>query len=114
MRKNGSSAVLTDEALPTVAKGGKPPARTIFRGLEKPKTAAPAATECGAPAAFTPGPAYQAGPTPTLDGALYLAAEILWPEIWPAALNSELWGAGPEDMCRERWKNDASGYSFDH
>jgi hypothetical protein len=68
-------------------------AEAIFMGLEKPITAAPAATECGGPAAFTPGPAYQAGPIPTIDGALLLAAEILWPEIWPAAHNRELWGA---------------------
>jgi hypothetical protein len=37
---------------------------------------------------------------PTIDGALYLAAEI-WAEGWPVAHNREL------------WKNDGTGWSFD-
>ena len=89
-------------------------AKTILMGLEKPKAAAPAATECGVPAAFTPGPVYyRAGPIPTTDGALLLAMEILWPEIWPAAHNHELWGARPDGTCDNAWRNDATGHTYD-
>lgn len=83
-------------------------AKTIFTGLEKPIMEAPAATECGVPAAFTSGPVHQAGPIPTPDGALFLAAETLWPEIWPAAHNRELWGCRTDDA----WRNDATGHSY--
>ena len=109
MRKKGLAGALTNEVLPTVATDGKPLAGTILMGLEKAIATSPAATECGEPAAFNPGPAsYQAGPIPTTDGALYLAAEILWPEIWPAAHNREVWG------CRsdKAWRNDATGHSY--
>jgi hypothetical protein len=47
-----------------------------------------------------------AGPTPipTTDGALYLAAEVIYGEAWAARHNAEIWGA---------WRNDATGYSFE-
>lgn len=75
--------------------------------------AAPATTECGKPAAFTAGPVHQAGPTPTLDGALFLAAEILWPEVWPAAHNRDLWVAEPVAHGGNAWRNDGTGHSYD-
>lgn len=76
---------------------------TISPDLGKPDSAVPVKTECGEPAAFTPGPdSYRtAGPNPTTDGMAYLIADILGPEPWAAAHNREL------------WKNDASGWSFD-
>lgn len=74
----------------------------------------PVANGRGEPAASNQGPVpYPAGPTPTTDGALYLAAEILWPEIWPAAHNRELWGAGPDGTYGNAWRNDATGHSYD-
>jgi hypothetical protein len=76
--------------------------------------ACPVANGRGEPAASNPGPVpYQAGPTPTTDGALYLAAEIIWPEIWPARHNHEVWKTGPDGTCGESWKNDATAWSFD-
>jgi len=36
----------------------------VLTDLEKPDLAAPVTTECGEPAAFAPGPAHQAGPSP--------------------------------------------------
>jgi hypothetical protein len=114
MRKKVLATVLTNQALPTAVATGKPAASPISRGLEKPTTAAPAATECGEPAAFTPGPAsYRAGPTPTIDGMAYLIAEILWPEAWPPAHNRDLWGAGPDGMYGNTWRNDATDHSYD-
>jgi hypothetical protein len=43
-------------------------------------------------------------PIPTTDGALYLAAEVIYGEAWAARHNAEIWGA---------WCNDATGYSFE-
>ncbi len=43
-------------------------------------------------------------PIPTTDGALYLAAEVIYGEAWAARHNAEVWGA---------WCNDATGYSFE-
>jgi hypothetical protein len=51
----------------------------VFTGQEKPYVAAPAKTECGEPAAFARGPAYQHGPLPipACDGAMLLTDEII-------------------------------------
>lgn len=46
-------------------------------------------------------------PVPTIDGALYLVAEIIWPEFWPAAHNHDLWRAGRDGTCQ--WRNQADG-----
>lgn len=43
---------------------------------------------------------------PTIDGALYPAAEIIWPEI-SAVHNRDLWGAGPDGTYA--WRNQADG-----
>jgi hypothetical protein len=88
---------------------------TALGDLEKPSAAAPVTTECGEPAAFAPRPApYRvAGSTPTIDGALYLAAEVLWPETWPARHNAEIWGTRPDGIYGDGWKNDATGHSYE-
>jgi hypothetical protein len=52
-------------------------------------------------------------PIPTVDGDLYLAAEILWPEIWPASHNSELRRCGTALSAGNAWRNDATGHSHD-
>jgi hypothetical protein len=44
---------------------------------------------------------------PSVDGALYLAAEIIWPEIWPARSNLDLWGTGPDGTYA--WRNQCDG-----
>lgn len=82
---------------------------TISTDTGKPKAAVPV-TNGGT----SPGAALQGELTrspipiePTIDGALYLAAEILWPEIWPAAHNRELWGAGPDGTYA--WRSQADG-----
>lgn len=67
--------------------------RTISPDLGKPDTAVPVANGCALPRAAASGDV-TASPfqtEPTIDGALYLAAEILWPEPWAAAHNRELW-----------------------
>ena len=87
---------------------------TIYRDAGKLHAAFPVKNECGEPAAFTPGSVpYRGWPfsIPTGDGALYLAAEILWPEIWPAAHNRELQKA--DGTYSEGWKNDATGFSYE-
>lgn len=76
--------------------------------------ACPVTNECGEPAAFTPGPvSYRTGPIPIsrvddVDGEMWLAAEILWPEIWPARHNRELWLTGPDGT--HGWRDQADGF----
>lgn len=49
---------------------------------------------------------------PTIDGGLYLAAEI-WAEGWPAAHDRDIWSAGADGTCGNAWRNDATAWSFD-
>jgi hypothetical protein len=49
-------------------------------------------------------------PIPTVDGALYLAAETIWGETWPARHNHELWLVGPDGTYE--WRNQCDG-TFD-
>ena len=37
-----------------------------------------------------------------------LAAEIVWPEGWPAAHSRDLWGAGPDGTYR--WRDQGDGF----
>lgn len=80
----------------------------IYRDTGKPETAVPVTNGCASPSAAIEGELPGSPiPIPTIDGALYLAAEILFPEIWPAAHNRELWGAGPDGTFG--WRNQADG-----
>jgi hypothetical protein len=84
---------------------------TIYRDAGKPDQAVPVTTECVLPSAFTSGEALTGPspiPIPTIDGAAYLALEITWPEIWPAAHNREIWNAGPDGAYS--WRNQADGF----
>jgi len=83
---------------------------TIHRETGKPKAAVPVTNGCALPDAAIPGDV-TASPIPiepTIDGALYLAAEILWLEIWLARHNHDLWGTGPDGTYR--WRNQADGF----
>jgi hypothetical protein len=81
--------------------------------------ARPVSNECGEPTVLTQGPVpYRAiGPIPiesTIDGGLYLAAEI-WAEGWPAGFHPAwllltIRGYAPRGNA---WRNDATGWSFD-
>ncbi len=84
--------------------------RTIYRDAGKPNQAVLVTTECALPGAFTPGELTSSPiPIPTTDGAAYLALEIIWPEIWPAAHNHELWNTGPDGTYA--WRDQADGFS---
>jgi hypothetical protein len=76
----------------------------IYRDAGKPNAAVPVTNECGEPTAFTPGSAYQVGPfpIPTLDGALYLALEIIRPDNFHAA--------GTIPAGTYQWRNQADGF----
>jgi hypothetical protein len=68
---------------------------------------------CTLPSAAIPGDV-TASPLPIeppIDGALPQAAELLWPEISPAAHDCEFWGAGPDGTYA--YRNDATGHSYD-
>ena len=80
--------------------------KPIYRDAGKPKAAVPVTNGCALPGAAIPGPVHQAGPfpIPTIDSALYLAAEI---EFWPARSNHELLGAAPDGTCQ--WRDQADG-----
>ena len=71
----------------------------ISTGTVKPYAAVPATYGCASPPAGAPGE-LTGSPIPiepSSDGPeFYLAAEILWPEIWPARSNHELWLTGPD------------------
>jgi hypothetical protein len=83
---------------------------TIYRDAGKPKAAVPVTNGCALPGAAIPGDVTQSPIPiePSIDGALYLAAEILWPEFWPARSNHDLWGTGPDGTCQ--WRNQADGF----
>lgn len=83
--------------------------KTIYRDAGKPDTAVPVTNGCTSRAAAIPGDVTAASPIPipTIDGALYLAAEIIWPEFWPARSNRDLWGMGPDGTYQ--WRNQADG-----
>jgi len=51
---------------------------------------------------------WSAKDVPTVDGALYLAAEVIWPETWPARSNLDLWGTGPDGTYA--YRNQADGF----
>jgi len=64
--------------------------------------------ECALPGAFNPGGGTASPvPIPTTDGGAYLALEIIWPEIWPARHNDEIWQTGSDGTCA--WRNQADG-----
>jgi hypothetical protein len=67
----------------------------------KPERAVPVGNGCALPDSPIP-------IEPTIDGAFYLAAEVIWPEIWPAAHNREIWGAGPDGTYD--WRDQADGF----
>ena len=71
--------------------------------------ARPVTNSCALPSAPAIGDATASPvPIPTIDGALYLAAEILLPEFWPAGSNHDLWGGGPDGTYQ--WRNQADGF----
>jgi hypothetical protein len=70
-------------------------AQTIYRDPGTRVMAVPVATECGEPAAFILGLAYQAGPIPNT---------VRPPHCWSAV---------PDGTCGGGWKNDATGHSFE-
>ena len=80
---------------------------TIYRDAGKLDAAVPVTNGCASLSAANWGDV-TAAPTPTIDGALYLAAEIIWPEFWPARGNHDLWGAGPDGTYE--WRNQCDGY----
>lgn len=87
-----------------------PPSKTIYQDAGKPDAAVPVTIGCALPGAairgdVTPSPFPI---EPSIDGALYLAAEILWPDFWPARSNHDLWGTGPEGTYQCR--NQADGF----
>ena len=87
--------------------------KTIYRDAGKPYLAVPVTNGCASPGAAIQGE-LTGSPIPiepTIDGALYLAAEIIWPEIWPAAHNAEICGTGPDGTYA--YRNDATGHSWD-
>jgi diaminobutyrate acetyltransferase len=86
--------------------------KAIYRDAGKPDAAVPVINGCALPGAAIQGDVTASPiPIPTIDGALYLAAEInIWPKIWSAAHNRDLWGAGPDGTCT--YRNDATGHSY--
>lgn len=84
--------------------------KPLYRDTEKPDAAVPVTNGCALPSAAIRGDV-TASPSPiepSIDGALYLAAEILWPEFWPARRNHDLWGTGPDGTYQ--WRNQADGF----
>lgn len=82
---------------------------TILTDTGKP-AAAPGHNGCVLPGAASTGEALT-GPSPipilTGDVPAYLAPEIVWPEIWPARHNDELWQTGSAGTFA--WRNQADG-----
>ena len=78
---------------------------TISTDAGKPDAAVPVTNGCALPGAAIQGDvtASPFPPVPTIDGALYLAAEILFPKPW-ARHNAELWCNG------NGWRNQADGF----
>jgi len=84
--------------------------KPIYRDAGNPESTVPVTDGCTPPDAPIPGDV-TASPIsiePTIDGALYLAAEILWPEIWPARSHHDLWGTGPDG--NDGWRNQGDGF----
>jgi hypothetical protein len=84
----------------------------VYRDAGKPDQAVPVTSGYTSPGAAIPGdvPASPI-PIPAVNGALYLAAEIVWPEFWPARHNHEIWQTGPDGT--NTYRNDATGHSYD-
>lgn len=83
--------------------------RTIFRDAGKPDQAVPVTNGCALPGAAMTGELTGSPiPIPTTDGAASLAAEIIWPEIWPAAHNREIWKTGRDGAYA--WRDRADGF----
>jgi len=85
--------------------------KAIYRDTGEPNRAVPVTTECALAGAFTTGEV-TTSPTPiptTYGAAAYPAVETVWPEIWPALHNFEIWQTGPDGTYA--WRNDATGYS---
>jgi hypothetical protein len=81
----------------------------IDQDAGKRDAAVPATNGCTLPGAAIRGDVTASpSPSPTIDGALYLTAEVIWPEIWPALHNHELWGAGPDGNYH--WRDQADGF----
>jgi excisionase family DNA binding protein len=72
----------------------------ILRDAGKPDAAVPVKNGCTSAGVAIMGDV-TASPNQisTTDGVLYPAAEIMWPEIWPAAHNRDVWGTGPDGTC---------------
>lgn len=71
--------------------------RAVSADTGKPGTAVQVTASCTSPgAAASGGVTAPPFPIPTVDGALYLAAEVIWGEAWPARHNHELWLTGPD------------------
>ena len=84
--------------------------KTIYRDAGKPYAAVPVTNGCALPGAAIPEDV-TASPfpiEPSIDGALFLAAEFIWPEFWPARSNHDLWGTGPDGTYD--WLNQADGF----
>ena len=80
---------------------------TISTDQGKPDRAVPVTSGCALPGAAITGEVLTGAspiPIPTTDGALWLAAEVIYGEAWAVRHNAEIWGA---------WCNDATGYSFE-
>ncbi len=86
---------------------GKPEASNLSD--QGPKPAAPLTFECAEPGALISGLAYLAGPVPqpTVDGAMWLAAELVFGEKWPSGHSHGLGLPGPDGTFR--WRNQADG-----
>jgi hypothetical protein len=83
--------------------------RPIYRDTGKPDAAVPATNGCALPGAAHRGELTGSSLPiePTIDDGLHGAAETIWAEIWPAAHNEEIWGAGPDGTFA--WRNQADG-----
>jgi hypothetical protein len=97
-RVPGAAAILRDcrANVKLISGSNAHKQETSLRGPDKLGPAGPATLECALAGTFTSGPA-QAGPvpiTPTL--AACPALESVWPEIWPATHNHEVWNTTPD------------------
>jgi excisionase family DNA binding protein len=83
--------------------------KPIFRDAGKPDATVPVTNGCtSAGVAILGDAATSPNQIPTTDGALYPAAEIIWPEIWPAAYNRDVWEAGPDGTYG--WRDQCDGF----
>jgi hypothetical protein len=74
---------------------------TNYPDAGKPDAAVPVTNECGEPAAFIPGPAYQAGPISNKKVAKSK-------EMWPGLGNQEACPFEPDGTYD--WRNQADGF----